>query len=403
MNRIKRLFNHWRYLGYDQETYRKYRYELCFTNLASLRWLSFMALIISCVAAFGILALEYASLRYAMGKLLCIGAFALICAGQLALGSRARHSEARPSYRWINSQTVVVETSCCLIGVAISALNAVPSVAVTEIWLLLLAQVLITQSPLQNLAVVTPCALAFIITSYCGKSAYIAGYDALHASVALLVGAFASWYGARTKLDSLIAHDKLKHVNYALYHSSTTDELTGLDNRKLIFAKLAELQNESIGRERRLNCLVMDIDNFKAYNDLYGHPAGDDLMRAIGRVFHEYADEHGVSVGRIGGEEFMQIWLNRPDLSGETAAVELRARVEALAVPHAASGVESVVTLSVGVYSATPSELSRKDAMYYWADRALYRAKEHGKNCCWRYVDDTRVFERVGAECGSEE
>ncbi len=162
-----------------------------------------------------------------------------------------------------------------------------------------------------------------------------------------------------------------------------TDGLTGLANRRT-FDRQLEIEWFRASRDGMpLSLLLIDVDQFKAYNDIYGHQAGDECLRKVAAALAGTADRPGDLVARYGGEE-MAILLPDTDASGAaTVAENIRARIEALALPHDANGSSGILTISIG--SATrrpafePSRLGTAE-LVAMADAALYRAKQEGRN-----------------------
>jgi diguanylate cyclase (GGDEF)-like protein len=157
---------------------------------------------------------------------------------------------------------------------------------------------------------------------------------------------------------------------------ATTDDLTGLCNRRHFLA-LAEEERRRCKREQRpLAMLIFDIDLFKSVNDQFGHDTGDAVIRHVGDICR---GEMGPSdiLARIGGEEFV---LLLPETTGEQAAARaeaMRRRLEA--APFEAAGAEVRVTISIGVSEASAETECIADMMKR-ADEALYQAKHNGRN-----------------------
>jgi diguanylate cyclase (GGDEF)-like protein len=153
---------------------------------------------------------------------------------------------------------------------------------------------------------------------------------------------------------------------------SLRDPLTGLANRRAFDSFLMEAFNLAKRHNRALSLALLDIDRFKAYNDEYGHPAGDDLLRLIGVLLCAVARETDL-VARIGGEEFA-IALPETDLAGAMAIGErIRAAVER------SSTFRRTVTVSVGVAFAT-EKIADVSMLIEACDSALYRSKSSGRN-----------------------
>jgi diguanylate cyclase (GGDEF)-like protein len=161
------------------------------------------------------------------------------------------------------------------------------------------------------------------------------------------------------------------------------DSLTGIGNRRRFDQALAREAELAFRDDLPLALLMIDVDHFKAYNDLYGHQAGDDCLRGIAGAIHGAARRPGDIAVRYGGEEFA-VLLPRAEEPGAMVVAELiHARLRELALPHAGSP-QGVVTVSIGTAALPPALLSgRGDALVAAADRALYAAKAAGRNRAW--------------------
>ncbi len=162
--------------------------------------------------------------------------------------------------------------------------------------------------------------------------------------------------------------------------NSLTDSLTGLSNRR--FFDIA-LQTEFSRHKRygtELSLIMLDVDHFKKYNDLYGHLQGDECLQQIARSLKATAERAPDTVARYGGEEFVVIL---PDTNSQGAAVlagRIRESVLRLNLPHAASDTSELVTISLGITSATDHVLTDGAQLVNLADQALYHAKKNGRN-----------------------
>jgi diguanylate cyclase (GGDEF)-like protein len=173
---------------------------------------------------------------------------------------------------------------------------------------------------------------------------------------------------------------QLHEANRMLKRLSDQDALTGLDNRRSFDSHLAHEWNRGAREQVPLSLIMMDIDHFKAFNDHYGHPSGDECLRQVARSLATPLHRPGDLLARYGGEEFI-ILLPWTGLLGARALAErLRERVADLAIPHEHSPVAPHVTLSLGVACAVPKRQASPEGLVKAADEALYRAKEHGRN-----------------------
>lgn len=180
---------------------------------------------------------------------------------------------------------------------------------------------------------------------------------------------------------------ELQVANAQLAHLSETDPLTGLNNRRKLESGLEEEWRRHRWARRPLSAIMLDVDHFKAFNDAYGHRAGDECLRRVGSVIVDCLRRSGDLAARYGGEEFIVI-LPETDAEGAAAAAEaIRAAVQAAAIPHAGATAD-VVTVSIGAATARfdGDDANRggapqtAESLVDTADRALYAAKRAGRN-----------------------
>jgi diguanylate cyclase (GGDEF)-like protein len=158
-----------------------------------------------------------------------------------------------------------------------------------------------------------------------------------------------------------------------------TDGLTGLNNRRT----LGEILDQEWRRAKRnrsvFSLLFVDIDRFKAYNDTYGHQAGDDTLAAVARCIGENIRRPADSAARYGGEEFIVVLPDTPPESAASIAEKIRTAISRLAIEHAGSEYGRV-TASIGAASWIPEHGGEVGAVIRAADEALYSAKAAGRN-----------------------
>ena len=168
-------------------------------------------------------------------------------------------------------------------------------------------------------------------------------------------------------------------VEAALAHLATTDALTNLANRRRLDEAIDTEWRRAIREGSALTLVMIDADNFKAYNDYYGHPAGDTLLKAFARCIESSISRPGDLAARYGGEEFAVLLPATGMDGGYTIAETIRTAVTGLAQPHPPSPL-GVATVSIGVASIVPVFGQASILLLTAADAALYRAKADGKN-----------------------
>lgn len=159
------------------------------------------------------------------------------------------------------------------------------------------------------------------------------------------------------------------------------DSLTNLPNRRAFKRQLLDLWDICKQDNLPLAELMVDIDQFKLYNDHFGHPAGDRCLAEVGRALGESLHRDQDFVARLGGEEFA-ILLPDCDLDGgATVAERLRTNVQAQAIEHSPEAISEVVTVSIGCAVGHPCAGIDSAVLSHLADELLYEAKQGGRNC----------------------
>jgi len=158
------------------------------------------------------------------------------------------------------------------------------------------------------------------------------------------------------------------------------DSLTGLHNRRSFNRQLERLWRQAQRERQSLALLLCDIDHFKAYNDCYGHQAGDNVLQRVGTVLVDAARRPLDMSVRLGGEEFAVLLYDITDAQARERAEVLREALEKLGIQHERSTTARMVTMSIGVACLLPAEERDMAQLYERADRALYEAKAFGRN-----------------------
>jgi diguanylate cyclase (GGDEF)-like protein len=175
-------------------------------------------------------------------------------------------------------------------------------------------------------------------------------------------------------------HLRLKQKADLLERLACLDGLTDLPNRRRLDEYLEQEWRRTVRSGRPLAVLMVDVDHFKAFNDAYGHGAGDACLRQVAAALRGVLRRPADLAARYGGEEFCLV-LPEIDLDGATAVAEAaRAAVEGLGIPHAHSGCADRVTISLGGAAAVPTREGGVAVLREAADAMLYAAKNEGRN-----------------------
>ena len=186
--------------------------------------------------------------------------------------------------------------------------------------------------------------------------------------------------------------DQIKDSLKQAEEHSNTDALTGLANRRSVEAFLRSAQMAAMEAGTPLSILMIDIDDFKKFNDSFGHQVGDQVLRLVSKVLAESVRDCDLAA-RYGGEELMAILPGAPIEACADAAERIRRRISEARLTRRATGEEiSSVTVSIGVAQFRMGESA--DGMIERCDRALYQAKRAGRN---RVVNEAVADEEIAA------
>lgn len=175
-------------------------------------------------------------------------------------------------------------------------------------------------------------------------------------------------------------HIELKKARDQLQRLSLTDALTGLANRRYFDAVLAQEWSRHRRTQAPLSLVMIDVDHFKAFNDTYGHVAGDECLQRIAEVIRDSIRRPPDLAARYGGEEFACILPETTAAGARSVAERIRMTLNALGIPNARSSCADHVTASLGAYTAVGIIDAEAAALTVAADRQLYLAKNAGRN-----------------------
>ena len=158
------------------------------------------------------------------------------------------------------------------------------------------------------------------------------------------------------------------------------DALTGVTNRRGFSESLESETRAAFRSSEPLGMLMIDIDHFKAYNDHYGHPKGDQCLREVAAMLRRVVRRPRDLLARYGGEEFVVLLPGTPLAGVMEVGREILEQIRRLALPHASNPIGTIVTVSVGASALVPKRTEDSALLLRHADAALYAAKGAGRN-----------------------
>jgi len=161
---------------------------------------------------------------------------------------------------------------------------------------------------------------------------------------------------------------------------AAVDGLTNIANRRRFEQYLGQEWQRATRGRTPLSLLLLDVDEFKQFNDTYGHLAGDRCLQSVAEVLRAAAGRPADLPARFGGEEFAVVLPETPAEGARVVAESIRANVASLAIPHSGSTTAPHVTVSIGVATLLPSQGTNSRDLVADCDRALYQAKQSGRN-----------------------
>lgn len=178
------------------------------------------------------------------------------------------------------------------------------------------------------------------------------------------------------------ANDELEKRNSELQRLSSVDGLTGIANRRTFdeFIKKEWSRARRIKTTTEISMLMIDIDQFKSYNDGYGHLQGDDCLKQVSWELHKSIKRNCDLLARYGGEEFVAVLPDTPLEDAIQLAEQLRENILKLAIPHDFSKYGKIISISIGVSRLVPDASNNPEQLIETADKGLYQAKEKGRN-----------------------
>jgi diguanylate cyclase (GGDEF)-like protein len=173
---------------------------------------------------------------------------------------------------------------------------------------------------------------------------------------------------------------ELERKNEILQQFSFSDYLIGIGNRRKYNLMIDSEWSRCLHEQTSMALLIIDIDDFKGFNDYYGHQEGDKCLIKVGKTLQKNLLREMDMLMRYGGEEFVIIMTEVSQEVAMESALNLKQKIEELSIPHATSKVNRFVTVSIGGSVIIPSVDSSYHELFKKADKALYQVKNSGRN-----------------------
>lgn len=296
----------------------------------------------------------------------CPALIVILCTGAIPL--------LRRHYQPIVGTAVVALGTSVMAISAIAASSGVPQLQMGDVLVIVYACLFLGLAYRTVIVVATALAAAFFGL---GMALGVAQGDLVFAGLVVVVTALMAVLSAG-RVEQLQRHRFLERR--LLNELAERDGLTGLYNRRKFDALAAKLWQQAKRDGHLLQLILIDIDCFKIYNDLYGHQAGDECIRRISRVIDRAARRPLDFGARYGGEEFVLMLYGPSDADSLALPERIRREVQEEQLPHATSPVAKVVTVSIGTATADPASGRSLAGLIRQADEALYEAKQAGRN-----------------------
>jgi diguanylate cyclase (GGDEF)-like protein len=369
-----KLINNWRYYSYGRERYLECMSKIFIRNLDSLRQVNTIAAVLAGCYAIVPMVVDKDFIKAGIYLATAIIALAL------SFFTNYKMQGALVSNRLIYILTTIYYTNIMLFGLYLGVWANPGQFAVTFMCIMICALALLVNPPLFNLFLTLIAMGIYIVTAVIFKEPYLWLPDICNLVFAGFISLFLNWQITKLRLGLELSANMLEDERNQYFDQSTVDELTKLKNRRDFMQTFQRYMSNYRNTDDWLCIAIADIDYFKNFNDHYGHPKGDDCLRAVGKAFNSLKDNLGVYAARVGGEEFALLWFEENATSVDTVVAEIMKLMGEMKMPHEKSKVNPYVSLSIGIYVERCGSPNDMQTLYDLADKALYAAKTSGRN-----------------------
>jgi diguanylate cyclase (GGDEF)-like protein len=277
-------------------------------------------------------------------------------------------------YQWIAGAAVIVTGLSVMAISGLAAAGGLPQFQMGDVLVIVYATLFLGLLSRAVIVVAVALMVSFVVIGiYLG----VAAQDVIFASAVIFATTLMSVL-SQLRVERLVRADFIE--TRLLNDIAERDGLSGLYNRRMFDMLTSRLWLQAQRNQEALQILLVDIDHFKAYNDLYGHQAGDNCIRQVSAILARAARRPFDFCARYGGEEFALVLYAPSGVDPTAVAEQIRHETMALAIPHAHSDASPFLTVSIGSAIATAGTKRSLAGVIQTADEALYRAKQLGRN-----------------------
>jgi len=377
---MKKFFYSWRYYTLRREQYNECMKNSYIINLYNLRQGNILAAILAGFFAFFpiITSADFNNAAFYFLTSFLALLFALAAEREIR---RVKKQGGQVNKKFIYIFAVAYYVNIVLFGMYLGIWSDPGNYSVVIMIILVCALSLFIFPPVFNLCL-TACAMTgFIIAVIFLKNPQIYIPDICNVIFAGIVSLFLCWRISMLRMTAMLNANRLEDERNKYLDESIIDDLTKLKNRRDFFITFQRYLLNYRTSDKWLCIAIADIDFFKNYNDHYGHPKGDDCLRAIGGAFNRLKETMGVYSARVGGEEFAMLWFENNISHVDAVINQFNKLIMELKISHEKSSVNEYVTMSTGVYIERCGASQDPQELYNLADKLLYTAKDSGRNC----------------------
>jgi len=391
------IFYSWRFYTFGREQYAECMNKLFSNNLINLyRTNKIIAIVIACLSFFPFI-FEQGELKY---KFIKAGIYlgAALIALLIAVLSNYQMQQINVKNKVIYLLITLYYINVMSLGAFLDIWSNSTSVAAIFPCFLICSLLIFVNPPRFNLFLTTGAMVIFSTSAIINIPVNQLGYYILNSFIAGLMSLYFSWQITKLRMGLEISTTMLEEEKNKYLDQSTVDELTQLKNRRDFMHTFQRYLSNYRSSDDWLCIALADIDFFKFYNDHYGHPQGDVCLRSIGDVLNKLRDDMGVYSARVGGEEFAVLWFERDVTHVDEVINTWTNMIKEKQILHEKSKVSDYVTMSIGVYITRCGSSHDTQALYDFADKALYAAKGGGRNCTVITGDEIKQYKIMSGD-----